>query len=365
MNADSIVYVLEELGSPRVKNLGKNVQASCPLAPWNHGSGSDASMKLGVLVTQGMSPANCFYPGCFHGTLLELVDAVATKKITDGDWELGGDEVSNLKAFVMLAEETDEVDLSGGRGAAVVEPIPQDVLALVGGGSPYWTERGVGLVTADLWKLGEGKGRAFIPLIDRQGQVVAVKGRLLPGEEYDEMPGTGKARSAKYRLFPASFPSGDYLVGEHLLTKPVDFLVVVESEADAILLNEWFLDPAFRDAFPFGQATDGALAVSTAGGEFTARQVQKMVEALTAQGEVAVGMDADHAGRLATRKLVDALRKRVPRVSEIEWERKDPSDDDDGNGGKLSRDVVKADARRSIETRMDWFQKRITAALRT
>lgn len=354
MNADSISYVLEQLGSGRTKTLGDNVMSECPLAPYNHASGRDTSMKLGVKVTAGISPANCFYPGCFHGTLMGLVDAVSAQKVKAGEWKLGGDEVSNLKGYILLAEEEDVVYVPEADRA--VQPLPREVTPLIGNGSPYWESRGISKETAAEWKLGEGLGRAFIPLLSKNGDVLAIKGRLLPDVLVDGIPGMGDTPSQKYRAWPPGFDTSKHLSGQHLLSKPVDFLLVVESEADAVLFNDWFKDPAFKNALPFGQATEGAVAVATMGGKFSPAQVQLMVEALSRQGEVAVGMDADHAGRYATRQLVDALRLRLPTITEIEWELKDPSDSD---GNRLTADQVKANALAALERRQDWFAKRV------
>lgn len=356
MKADDIMYVLEELGADGgFKRSGNHVMTNCVLAPWNHQSGQDTTRKMGVLVQQGIALVNCFYPGCYKGTLLDLVTEAGGKRVAAG--AMTPEQVSNLKAFVLMAE--DEEVGQDWLNTKPTLPVPQEVLDGVGTGSPYWRGRGVSDETEATWKLGEKGGRAFIPILDAKGEVVAVQGRLIPGEAADSYGFDAKPHDEKYRTWPVGFLKSEYLAGEHLLRKPVDFLIVVESPVDAMLLNEW-LPHLAPEHLPFDAATDGVVAVATMGGQVSKSQIQKMVDAVSAEGEIAVGFDMDHAGRLAQKELVEALRVRVPRVSEIEWKRKDPSDDE---GGKLSADLVKREALQAVAVRTSWLERRLRRLL--
>lgn len=356
MKASDIIYVLENLGGDSFRQSGNNVMTNCVMAPWTHQSGRDTTRKMGVLVQDGPALVHCFYPGCFHGTLMDLVTEVGGRKVAAGEMTM--EEVSNLKAFIIMAEEEEvEPQFTVQRPK---QPVPGFLMNALGTGSPYFRSRGIGDEVEKEWRLGEFGGRALIPFIDQKGDVVAVHGRLLPGRAEDDYGDGRKAVDAKYRTDPFGFEKAEFLFGEHLLTKPVDFMVVVESPVDALMLNEWLRSPESVQVLPYANATEGAVAVATMGAEPSKTQVQKIVDGVSKQGVVVVGYDADHAGRLGARKLVEAIRFRLPRVEEVEWQGKDPSDDNDG---KLSLDEVKKRALDALGQRTDWFDRWLRRAL--
>jgi hypothetical protein len=96
------------------------------------------------------------------------------------------------------------------------------------------------------------------------------------------------------------------------------------------------------------------------GGEFAAKQVQRLVDMLRPTGEIAVAMDSDHAGRLAQMKMVDALRKRVSKVSVVTWPGKDPTDNENG---QFSAEQVEDRALKALAVRMNWLDARISRLL--
>jgi hypothetical protein len=359
MKAEDVMYVLDALGGDGVyKRSGDHIMAKCVHAPWGHDSGTDSGRKLGVLVQQGVALVNCFRPGCFKGTLLDLVSTVGGKRVGLG--EMTADELSNLQAFVLMAEE-EEVD--GDFLKKTVQPIPTEVLAALGQGSPYWRSRGADAKAEGLWKMGEAGGRALFGILDQKGTVVGVQGRLMSGYEADDFPFDRShdrdLNKANYRTWPVGFDREKYLAGEHLARGSVDFLIIVESPFDAILLNQW-LEDLPKSALPFDDATNGVLAVATMGGNVAVQQLQRMIELVSTEGEIAVAMDNDHAGRLAERQVIDQIRLRCPRISTVKWKRKDPSDSD---GGKLAPAVVKKDALDAIAVRTDWLVERMKKLL--
>ena len=371
MRVEDIQYVLDELGGGNYRRSGDHLMSSCPLAPWTHDSGQDRNPSFGVLVTEGIAPCNCFHPGCFpfdgqSGTLLNLVKEVGRRMVRDGLMEQ--EKLDDLIAFVLLAED-EEVEDDWGKNVEVL-PIPPEIMEALGTGSPYWRSRGVTEEAERAWRLGEAGGRALIPFMNRMGEVIAVQGRLLPSESrddyaFDRLSGR-RGHAEKYRSWPVGFDRENHLAGEHLLKKPVDFLVVVESPNDALLLNSWmqeWWEAGKYDVFPYGQATDGFAAVSTMGGEVAKGQVQKLVEGVSPDGELAIGFDNDNAGRLGTKKLTDALKRRLPLVTVVRWQRKDPSDRGDPSD-PISLDQLKDEAYRALAARQDWFSLALSKAIK-
>lgn len=359
MKVEDIAYVIEGLGGdPNGKRSGDHVMFNCPNAPYHHQSGDDNTRKFGVMVQEGPAPCNCFYPGCFSGTLLGLVTEVGGKRVGDGLMTL--EEVSDLKAFILMAEEE---DVGEWETQKVKRPIPPEVLSAVGQGSPYWRGRGINADTEKQYQLGETGGRALIPFVNAAGEVVAVQGRLLPGLKGDDFPFDRETHDEKYRSWPVGFDRADFLFGESLLKKPVDLLVVVESPNDAVTLQQWLQgewDAGRFEVFPHDNLTDGFAVVATMGGKFSRYHVQAVVDGLSASGEVVLAMDTDHAGRLSQRQLGDALWRRIPNVSEVEWKGKDPTDDE---GGKLDPALVRKNAMKALHTREDFLSNLLARSL--
>lgn len=335
MTVDDITFVLDALGGGGYRKSGDHVMTNCPLSPWKHASGQDSTRKMGVRVTDGPALVNCFYPDCYKGTLLGLVTECGGLKIAAGEMTM--DEVSNLKAFVIMAEEDGETSTDFLHRPE--KPIPDEVLALLGTGSQYWEDRGVSQTTQTMWRTGEAHGRALIPIIDRKGAVVGVQGRLLPDADEDSFPFDHHHFDDKYRTWPVGFKREQHLAGEHLLSKASELIIAVESPVDAMVLSEWLPDLKLPVKNP--------VAVAFMGGSVNSSQLQLIVDALAEGGEVCVGMDTDPAGRLAQRQVVDALRRRVPIITEISWGGKDPTD-----GGKDK-------ALEAVSLRKAWLSQRL------
>lgn len=360
MRVDDIVYVLDELGSGNYRRSGDHLMGSCPLAPWTH-AGQDKNPSFGVLVSDGLAACNCFNPMCFpfkegQGTLFNLVREVGRRRKKDGDWD--DEEIDELLSFILLTEDED-VDDDWGRSMKVM-PLPPEILDLLGEGSPYWRARGISEAVEREWRLGEGGNRALIPIMDKMGEIIAVQGRTVNEKKpdsysFDKLVGV-KPHGEKYRTWPVGFKREEHLAGQHLLKKTVDFLLVLESPADALVTNEWLRDPP-----AFSDLPDRCVAVSTLGGKVADQQLQLLVEAVAPGGELVLGFDNDNAGRYAALKTVKAVKRRMPNISIVEWKRKDPTD----RGSKpVELDVLKREFFRALSEREDWFTRELQKALK-
>lgn len=373
MKAETITHILDELGGGNYRRSGDHIQSICPLSPWSHSSGKERVPSFGVKVQEGIAPCNCFTAGCdASGTLFDLISKVGRNKVKDREWSQ--DKVGSLILYALDAESeiVDDFEM-------VLEklPIEADLIAALGGGSAYWRDRGVDERTMQEWRMFELGGRAFVPIIDHMGDVVAMQGRLLPDEiidafKFDEEAGrTGQVN--KYRTFPPRFEKSEILVGEHLVRsgKVVDMLLVVEGIGDAPLLNAWlkeWWEQGRYEVFTHGADTKGFLAVSTMGAEFSQKQANKMVSSLSRRGELVIGYDKDEGGIVQGRRLAEGnptkgtagVWKRVPLLTETTWTRKDPSDQGDP---KVSMDVVKEDAFEALYARKHWLDKKLAGLL--
>lgn len=374
MKAETIQYILDELGGGNYRRSGDHIMSICPLSPWTHASGREKTASFGVKVQEGIAPCNCFTAGCeASGTLFELISKVGRRKVEDREWTQ--DKVGSLILYALDAESeiVDDFELKLEK-----LPIEQDLLDALGTGSDYWSGRGVDEKTMTEWRLFEQGKRAFIPIIDGSGEVVAMQGRLLPDELIDDFRFDDEAgrpgQVNKYRTFPPRFEKSEHLVGEHLVRagKAVDMLVVVEGIGDAPLMNAWlreWWEAGRYEVFPYGADTQGFLAVSTLGAEFSKKQVNKMVSALSARGELVIGYDKDEGGIVQARRLAEGdpgkgtvgIWKRVPQVSEVTWKRKDPSDQGEP---KVSMETVKQDAFEALVERKNWLEKKLAATFR-
>ena len=342
MKVEDIEYVLEALGmTGSTKRSGDHLRCNCVNAHWAHESGVDTGRKMGVLVQPGKALVNCFYPGCFKGTLLGLVNEVGGKRVKAK--EMTPEQLSDLKAFIALAEEEGETD--GFRKTGPL-PIPQDIIDALGSGSDYWGERGASQTSQQVWQLGEGRGRALLPLVDRAGVVRAVQGRLLPGRDEDD-----DGHEEKYRTWPVGFEK-DVAFGDHLTADPKSVVILVESPFDAVLLTQWIrTNPDFDDACVLAlmgsDVREGAM-------------VNRILSSLKPGGELVLAFDGDNAGRLGQRKLSELFYARVANISEVQWLRKDPSDDDDG---EASLSEVRDDALAALVGRSNWLTTRLNRLL--
>jgi hypothetical protein len=365
MKAESIQYILDELGGGKYRRSGDHLMSVCPLSPWTHNSGREKTPSFGVKVQEGIAPCNCFTAGCdASGTLFELIEKVGRRKVKDGEWTQ--DKVGSLMIYALDAESeiVDDFTLDLPK-----LPIEQSLLDALGTGSAYWRERGVDETTMREWRLFEAGKRAFIPVIDPMGEVIAMQGRLLPDEDEDsfdfDRENGRSAQSNKYRTFPPRFDRERHFAGEHLIRPGqfVDMLIVVEGIGDAPLLNAWlkaWWAEERYELFPFGADTQGFLAVSTMGAKYSPPHVQKMVNSLSARGELVIGFDKDEGGIVGGVKLSRDTWRRVPQLSLVTWERNDPSD---RGTPPASMDTVREDAYTAIRGRTCWLDKELGKVL--
>lgn len=335
MRAEHIKEILDDLGGGRYRRAGTHIMSVCPMSPWDHKSGREKMPSFGVLLSDGSpTPCHCFNSGCSAtGTLHGLIEKVGLKFMGEAREGWDAKRINELQLY-MLEMEEEELD-DEDRIELPRLPIEESLMAGLGTGSGYWRERGVDEKTMREWKLFEQGGRAIMPIMDRYGDVVGMQGRLLPDFEEDDFQfdiEAGRVPQAnKYRTWPPRFEREKYVAGEHLApgTETVDFLIVGESPADAILLNawmkEWWSDGRF-DLFPYGEDTQGFLAVATMGADWSAKQVQKVLNMLSARGEIALGFDRDKGGIAATLKWSRQHWRQFSRMSLVQWKGNDPSD---------------------------------------
>jgi len=349
MKIEDIVAIIEGLGGdPAYKMSGAHLMFNCVHAPFSHASGEDTSQKLGVRVQPGKALVHCFYPGCFSGTLLTLVQKVGASRVAAGDMTMI--QAADLASLVLLAEEDDpDGEDVGTRQVRGVGALPREVRDALGTGSPYWTARGVDATSQDEWDMGEWGGRALIAIQDRPGNVVGVQGRLLPGRTQDDA-----GQEAPHWTWPVGFPREEILAGMHRLVHPAGLVILVESPADAVLLQQWL-----RETPPEGMSPEEVVVVASMGAAVSDHQRALLIGATRHGGEVALGMDGDNAGRLAQRTLVQTLSLRYGgALTEITWAGKDPSDT---QGGTLSEAAVKERALAAVSARQSWVMRRFPA----
>lgn len=89
MDAASILQFLGCLKAKNTQHRGKWVQASCPLAPWNHDTGKDKSPSFAIRVEPNKeSFFNCFV--CNHGKLSDLVAELQFRQAQNLGYDLLG-----------------------------------------------------------------------------------------------------------------------------------------------------------------------------------------------------------------------------------------------------------------------------------
>lgn len=335
MKIDNLTHLLDQLGGDGAyRVVGDHLQVNCIASPWTHDSGSDSSQKLGILLTDETTLAHCFYPGCFGGNIQQLIEKVGRLRIGDGLMTL--EQMSQLRAFALMAEEDGEVDVRP-RKARGTFGIPAELKACLADRSPYFASRGV-TGPSSAWPLGEWGGRAWLTLAMQHGEPSAVQGRLLGATDAD-------GRDEKFRTVPTGFLKGEQLAGAWAVPAGCLCLVVVESPLDALLLNSWL---------------EGASAVATMGAEPSDEQETQLLDLLGRGGELVCAYDRDPAGQLGQRQLAEWAAKRIGRVSVVTWMGKDPSDD---SNGTLTVPEVRERAQEAFTAREPWLLARLTRLL--
>jgi len=96
MDAQSIIYLLRQLGVNNAVIKGDEVYCSCPFSSWTHAGGNDTHPSFSVKISVGRSVYNCFTCGA-RGGLNSLVWEMS--KRINCDWRA-------LKRFIQQSEGT-------------------------------------------------------------------------------------------------------------------------------------------------------------------------------------------------------------------------------------------------------------------
>lgn len=251
MDAGSIKGFLETLGSSKIKESGGTVMASCPLAKWTHGKGSDSnpSFQMGV-VPSGDSWWKCY--ACMQSGKHENGLLVAIKKVGGSYPPTARNYLKKFRGgggsdgFQGQMEEKRAQTLRQLRGWSSGFEAPGVVLGLeiefkyCQGFIPnYVRNRGVTDELAARWELGYDpkSKRLFIPVRGRDGSLVGWSKRAI----FEDA-------NPKY-LHAPGFDRSNHLFGEHLLRPAVRAAIISEGFFDV-----WRLD---RFGFQNAMATMG------------------------------------------------------------------------------------------------------------
>lgn len=227
MQATKASKIFQELGSyvwdldEKINSEGTWSMASCPLAPWTHGSGGsgrDMNPSFAVNVEPGASVCKC-YSCDFVGPISAVVEKV---------YKFGGisEEVrDSLIKFIGVEEK---------RGFEVIEDeyipmLPSFLTEYFYRSHPYILERGLDDDDIATWGLGysDDVERVLFPFYDDLGTLVGVIGRDVTGEH-----------PLKYMIYPSGFPKSRYLFGENKLTGEEEAVLVVEGYLDAVMARK-------------------------------------------------------------------------------------------------------------------------------
>jgi len=207
------------------------------------------------------------------------------------------------------ATTEEELDYSMVYWEAVAAP-------LLTGASKYLIERGVTIETIKEWKIGRTRSvvsgwsfgmpwsyaptfigdsrRAVFTIRDRRGKLVGLSGRRIAdhGPKYFHWPG---------------FKRNRHLYGADKVDPAKDHLIVVEGFIDVLVL--WQL---------------GFNVVGIMGSKISELHIKLLISLLPRGGRMYPMFDGDEAGRLATARLIEDMRHRVPLYSIMLGDHVDP-----------------------------------------
>lgn len=312
MDSKHVQIFLERLGCDKIITTSGWVKATCPLAPWRHGKGSDRKPSFAVAIDEENHSGVKCHACNFSGTLLTLL------------WRLHGHNKKDYTPLFRFVGEHDEI--SEAVLAAQVEAIPttppkwkevagikvspthQTKLPL---GEPlelaplpessldpfktitdeawaWFEQRGLTVNTVKTWELGwHPKARRIsIPVRDIKGRLVCVSGRAMDPENHPKF------------MHTKGFRRDFYLFGENRCqTIGVGYLV--EGFFDAISL--W--QKGYRNALCF------------MGGSVSKFQVEKIVQLCS---EVVIVPDGDKPGKEIADRVSAAMTPRLWKTRTIE-----------------------------------------------
>lgn len=302
MDASSIQTFLHRIGCEKIKNRGKEVSASCPVARWTHPKGRDTHPSFSVkVVPDGPSVCGCYtcrlsvrmYPllwklDYYGRSYPELFSFLAKHDRPDLDWEppVAEDDLS-ARLRRVSNYETIEAD----RAPRFVEEesqavVPEDVVEgyrAIPEEIRYWlnTERGLTDATIRTWELGwhPQQKRLVIPIRDSSKTCVAISGRTLSRD----------TDTPKY--LHSRFKRNRVLYGEHrIVPGRVGYLC------------EGFFHVMYLDQLGYGNA------VARMGTALSTEQAQKLVTCFT---ELVIIPDGDVAGRTSAAQIAALLQTKM------------------------------------------------------
>ncbi len=305
MDANSIVTLLDMMGSMQGGETGTNINFQCPFRSTAHASGTDRTPSFTVAKNPlGKSLAFCFSCGV-KGSLFSiakeyeqtygtfgLVDYVVDHENDDFSWYKKNQKDPKVQAtfgYRKLASMKFKPDEIPGLHKVEFDEdnvmvVPDSELLPYASSIPkYVVNRGVTMETAKAFRLGydQRRGAVLIPIIDRLGRLVGITRNHFKGTgpKYQHSKGLKKTH---------------FLFGEHMIDKSLKDVVITEGHFDVI--NLW-------------QA--GYNALGTMGSYTGEVQLNKIVDALGLKGIAYLLPDNDQAGWKLKAELIAGLKDRV------------------------------------------------------
>ena len=269
-------------------DLSNNGMACCPFAPWTHKGGRDSTPSMKITDRElGVSSWKCFACQKSGGRISSLVNEYQWLfgRFSDGwlimdlqiEEERGRttsvERVSKMSFDDFMRAKSSDQDIKWpterpGKSVNELLEIERNrensfsmcdsdyEKYMVGSPHPYFVSRGVGVEIALRWRLGydSARGRVLMPVMDRDGNVVGVTGRLIQCPRCS-LPNTSdeplETERSKDGIFCAScgkwvgpkymhsrgFLRDMYFYGEHDLNMSGDRLVVVESHMSVLVMR--------------------------------------------------------------------------------------------------------------------------------
>ena len=308
MDASHIQTFLHRLGCEKIKNRGREVGATCPMARWLHPKGRDTHPSFSVKVEpDGTSVCSCFTCGTaaqlypllwkldYHGASHpELFGFLAKYDRPDLVWEPPVAE-NDLRARLHRVANYEAIDAERAPRFAAEEPqavVPEEVVAeyrVLPEEIRHWlhAERGLTDATIRTWELGwhPGQKRLVIPIRDETKTCVAISGRTLTRDE----------NAPKY--LHSRFKRNRVLYGEDKIVR-----------GQVGYLCEGFFHVMYLHQLGYMNA------VARMGTALSAEQAQKLVTCFT---ELVIIPDGDAPGRNSAAQIAALLQIRM-RVRVVE-----------------------------------------------
>lgn len=292
MDVSGIYYVIERMGWKNPTFSGKNIQISCPMAPWKlgHKSTFDGTPSLGIHISDNSeSKVNCF--ACsFGGTLERLVKEYGKKA------EVDKKTIKEVIAYIRNREQlsVDDIDIDVGlyeeKKEVYKEVIQDDSVysSMRGLTHNYILDRGVEVDTLRGFDCGYDvfQRRVIFPIKNMNGDLVGLVGRAIRPTIQPKV----------FNYF--EFDKGRYLFGENLV-KEGTILIIVEGPIDALLVWQSLNKAGLLEEYS---------VVSPLGAEVTKYQIAKIVKL---SDEVICFFDNDPGGWSGQLRLMKLIKRGV------------------------------------------------------